>query len=398
MKQTYLFILLLMICFTVNLFSQDDKKSSFEVYGFVMTDAGYNVNTINPDWYDAIKVAKLPSYKGEFGPDGKIFFSVRQTRFGVNGSIPTALGEFKTKFEFDLFGVGDRVGQTDIRLRHAWGQLGRFSAGQMNSAYMDIDVFPNTVEYWGPNGMLFLRNIQVRYQPLMDKKNDLTLALENPGGSADGGVYANRIELQNVKPKLQVPDFTGHYRYTDKWGYVQFGGIIGQLKWEDLNDTATVSLSGDDIRWGAALSTNLKVGSKATFRVQGSYGEGSENYMNDAPYDVGIEVDTVANTIKGVSLPIWGVSAFCDINWNKKFSSTFGYSVVTIKNTNGQSANAYKQGQYFAANVLYYPVDNVLAGVEFLFARRDNYKDGFHSTLPQVRLAFKYNFSKVFTF
>ena len=31
---------------------------------------------------------------------------------------------------------------------------------------MDIDVFPNSVEYWGPNGMVFFRNVQVRYMPI----------------------------------------------------------------------------------------------------------------------------------------------------------------------------------------------------------------------------------------
>jgi hypothetical protein len=399
MKLGYLLILLLLCLFAVNVSAQTDK-SSIEVYGFVMTDAGYNVKTINPDWYDAIKPSKLPSFEGEFAPDGKVFFSVRQSRFGVSSSTPTALGLFTTKLEIDLFGVGDRVGQTDLRLRHAWGQLGHFAAGQMNSAFMDIDVFPNTVEYWGPNGMLFLRNIQVRYIPLMDKKNDLTFAVENPGGSADGGDYAQRFDLQSVKPKLGLPDFSAHYRYTDNWGYVQVGGIVGQLKWEDTNDSAQYSLSGDAIRWGASISSNINVGKKAIIRVQGTYGEGIQNYFNDAPYDVATKVDTTntVSPIKGVALPIWGISAFADIYWNKKFSTTLGYSVATIKNTNGQSANAYKQGQYMAANIMYYPVNNIMAGVEFLFARRDNNKDGFHSTLPQIRFAFKYNFSKVFTF
>jgi hypothetical protein len=38
-----------------------------------------------------------------------------------------------------------------------------------------------------------------------------------------------------------------------------------------------------------------------------------------------------------------------------------------------------------------------MIGAEFLFGRRDNYNDGFHSTNPQARLGFRYNFGKVFT-
>ena len=32
---------------------------------------------------------------------------------------------------------------------------------------MDPDVFPNSLEYWGPTGMVFFRNVQLRYMPIM---------------------------------------------------------------------------------------------------------------------------------------------------------------------------------------------------------------------------------------
>ena len=28
---------------------------------------------------------------------------------------------------------------------------------------MDIDTFPNAIDYWGPNGMIFVRTPQIRY-------------------------------------------------------------------------------------------------------------------------------------------------------------------------------------------------------------------------------------------
>jgi len=31
---------------------------------------------------------------------------------------------------------------------------------------MDPDVFPNSLEYWGPNGMVFFRTLQARYMPV----------------------------------------------------------------------------------------------------------------------------------------------------------------------------------------------------------------------------------------
>src|SRR5262245_30900597 len=38
-----------------------------EVYGYVMTDFGYNFQTINPDWFDTMRPTKLPSFRDEFG-------------------------------------------------------------------------------------------------------------------------------------------------------------------------------------------------------------------------------------------------------------------------------------------------------------------------------------------
>lgn len=399
-------LLIAMLCmYFSDMHAQTKKENTFEVYGFAMMDAGYNFKTINPDWYDALRVTKLPSDSKEFLPDGKVFYSVRQSRFGVKSFTPTSIGDVSTKFEFDLFGVGDYAGQTTIRLRHAYGEIGKFLAGQTNSVFMDGDVFPNSLEYWGPTGMVFFRNIQIRYTPVMDKENKLAFALEAPGASADPGKLKDRTELESVKQVFNVPDFTGHYRYTGSFGYIQLGGIVGSIKWRDVSDTASFQLNGSAVRWGGTLSSNINIGKKAVLRLQGVVGEGMENYMNDAPIDIGVQYNPGDSTqpVKGKALPVWGATAFVDINWSKYFSSSFGYSVetididkLTVNDVNLMSPETYKQGQYGLVNLLYYPVNNVMAGVEFNFGRRDNY-NGFHSTISEVRFAFKYNFSKIFT-
>ena len=101
-----------------------------EIYGFMMLDVGHDFKQIHPDWYDTLRVTKLPTFEDEFGKDSRTFGGVRQSRFGVRTSSPTALGELKTTFEFEMFGTGVDAGQTTMRLRHAWGELGQFAAGQ----------------------------------------------------------------------------------------------------------------------------------------------------------------------------------------------------------------------------------------------------------------------------
>src|SRR5688572_11470715 len=69
--------------------AQDVKDSTMEVYGFVMLDMGYEANQMDPDWRDAARPTKLPSFDNEFGADGHWLASVKQTRLGVKTSTPT---------------------------------------------------------------------------------------------------------------------------------------------------------------------------------------------------------------------------------------------------------------------------------------------------------------------
>jgi len=362
-----------------------------------MTDAGYNFNQVNPDWYDAMRPSKLPVYTNQFGTNGNTYFSVRQTRFGEKSFVPTALGDFTTFFDFDFFGVGADAGQTTIRLRHAYAQLGHVGVGQTESAFMDLDVFPNTLEYWGPSGMLFYRNIQIRYMPIMGATN-LVFALEQPGASADQGIYSDRVELQNVHSHFPLPDLSGHYRQATKWGYVQLGAMLRSIKWEDQSGDTALNLSGSAIGWGLSLSTNINLGKQTTFRGQVVYGEGVENYFNDAPVDIGIKKNfsNPHQPILGVPLPDLGVTAFIDHTWSEKFTSSIGYSTTVITNSNAESPSAFHQGQYVAANLIYYPVANVLAGVEYEYITRSSYTDGFTSAANRIDFSFKFNFSQIF--
>jgi hypothetical protein len=372
--------------------AQEIKDSTMELYGFIMLDMGYEANQMDPDWRDAARPTKLPSFDNEFGSDGHWLASVKQTRFGVRTSTPTGLGDLKTTFEFELFGTGDDAGQTTFRLRHAYGELGQFGAGQTWSPFMDIDIFPNSIEYWGPNGMVFFRNVQLRWMPIQGDTR-LTIALERPGASADQGDYDDRIELDNVSGHFPLPDLSAEYRHATDWGYVELAGILRYMEWEDNLDDG-FDLSGDEIGWGLNLTSNVKL-DKNVLRLGLVYGEGIQNYMNDAPADIGIRnnFSDPVRPIVGEALPMLGVSAFFDVNWSEAMTSTVGYSFLDIDNSSGQSASAFQRGDYALANVLFYPVKNLMYGPEVIWIRRENNSDGFSSDDFRVQFSVKYNFS-----
>jgi hypothetical protein len=373
--------------------AQSKPRPSLEIYGFAMLDIGQNFTTIDPNWFDTMRVTRLPSFEDQFGRDGSTFAGVRQTRFGVRSTTPTDLGDLKTTFEFELFGTGVDEGQTTFRLRHAYGELGHFGAGQTWSPFMDIDVFPNSLEYWGPTGMVFFRNVQVRWMPIQGDTR-LTLALERPGASGDAGVLADRIELQNVRGRSPAPDLSGEYRFGRPWGYVEAAGILGWMKWDDILDDQ-FDLSGSATRWGVNLSSNVKFGGSSTLRLQFVFGQGIQNYMNDSPVDVGIAPNPgdLRSPIKGEAIPITGSVVFLDHNWNKQWSTSVGYSRQDNDNTEGQADDAFKVGQYALGNLLYSPVPNVMMGGEVQWGRREMFRDDFVGKGFKLQFSFKYNFS-----
>jgi outer membrane DcaP-like protein len=372
-------------------------KTSAEAYGFAMLDMGHNFKTIDPNWFDTLRVTRLPSSSpDQFGEDNSTFAGVRQTRFGFKANTPTTdFGDINTIFEFELFGTGVDEGQTTFRLRHAWGEIGDIGAGQYWSPFVDVDAFPNSLEYWGPTGLVWFRNVQLRWTPFRGDSS-LMFALERPGASGDAGRLADRIELQNVKGRFPLPDFTGAYKLGRKWGYARAAFAVRRMNWDDtLADQ--FDLSGHATGWGINLSTNIKV-AKDVIRLAYVFGEGVQNYMNDSPVDVGIARNpgNLVTPVVGEALGIQGISAFVDHVWSEHYTSAIGYSWQDNDNSNGQAPSAFHVGHYALGNLLYTPIANVMFGGEFQWGRRENFSDGFSYDCYKLQFSFKYNFSQKF--
>lgn len=369
-------------------------STEMKIYGHAMLDMGYQTKQNDPDWFDVVRPTKLPSFDGEFGDDGTFFSSVRQSRLGVSTSTPTSAGSLKTIFEFELFGVGADAGQTTFRLRHAWGELGQFGAGQYWSVFMDIDVFPNSIEYWGPTAMVFYRNVQARWTPWQSESGSrFAVSLERPGASGDGGRFADRVELEGVAGDFKLPDLAAHFRWVDDWGHVQVAGILRRIEWVDLTPNV-FDLSGSDTGWGLNVSTNVKFG-RHVLRGSLVYGEGIQNYMNDASVDIGVDpnLDDPVTPIRGTAIPITGITAFLDLNWSDKWTSTVGFSMQDNDLPDGQLESDFAKGFYGLANLLWHPVPNVMVGAELQWAERENFQNGYTSDDFRIQFSAKYSFS-----
>jgi hypothetical protein len=379
---------------------------TFEIYGFAMADYIQDFNRVDPNWTATLRPSKIPTVDGEFGSDGQSIISARQSRFGATADQPIAGHDLFIKFEFDLFGTGVDEGQTTFRLRHFYGSWGPILAGQTNSVFMDIDTFPNVVDYWGPNGMVFLRNPQVRYT-FKTGRHEIAVAIEKPSNDIDSGDL-REIDpaLGNIRGDQKIPDFTAHWRYDDDWGHVQLAGILREVAYDSPGNPDNRP-KGSKLGWGVNASANINFRQKKDIlHLSVVYGDGIASYMNDGGVDLAPGGQPIGPTPVGFAVPadattgppvaeaqqLLGLVAYLDHAWSDKFSSSLGWSMVRVDNSSLQSADAFHEAQYASANLLFSPDKHILMGAEFLWGQRQD-KDRATGHDARVQFSFKYSFS-----
>jgi len=312
--------------------------------------------------------------------------SVRATTFGAKGQYEAGENPLKTWLEFDLVETGNKAGETGLHLRHAWGEWGAFGAGQTHSVFMDITIFPNSLQYWGPPGMVFNRNPQVRYTQQFDGSR-LAVGLEQQNAGLDAGVL-HEIDPEfatNVQAKSVAPDLTAQYRSEFSRGHWQLAGVLRALEYETKNN-AMPEASGSDLGWGVNLSTGIRTIGQDMLKLQFVAGEGIASFMNDGGSNL------AGHNGDGVAVPLVGMLAYYDHYWTPKWASTIGYSFNDVDNRNGQAADAFSKGSYATANILHIPNEHIAWSIEAYWLEREDMNG---ATGDNFRLQFsvKWDFS-----
>lgn len=366
----------------------DPNKARVEIFGQIMLDAIYDFKRVDPDWNATLRPSKIPvNCPGDAGcgKHGETNFSIRQSKIGFRAFIPTSMGELTTLFDMDLFSTGG--GNTEARVLDAWAELGRFGAGQYYTLFMDIDTFPNTIDYWGPNGMVFVRNPQLRYTALNRDGIKVAFSLEAPGTAIDTGKISEVDPAlgAGVSSRTRYPDLIASVRMDRDWGHVQAAGMLRQLGY-DTPGNPGAEPSGSETGYGINLSGSFNTIGKD--RITGAivFGRGIASYMNDGGVDLAPDAGLAAETVETI-----GWFAYYDHYWNEKWSSSAGVSEHIQSNTDGQFPDAFKKGSYASANLLFYPAKNVMTGAELLWGRYEH-NDGSAGEDQRIQFSAKFTF------
>ncbi len=177
-------------------------------------------NSGNPDRF---ATATIP-VEGQDGYGGSEQFNMnaRGSALSLDVRAPDMAGNFRFYYNNDFFGSGSGM---SYRLKQLYGQIYNFTAGFTYSCFEDPDAWPDTVDYEGPNSVIFARRALARYMLPLDDHWQLNFGVEAPASEVDGNSTANAISQVN-----SAPDGTMNVRWEDaKWGHVQLGGVVRDI-------------------------------------------------------------------------------------------------------------------------------------------------------------------------
>ena len=359
-----------------------------EISGFVNFDLIYDFKRVDPTWESTLRPTTIGTVPGEYGTDGKTIFSVKQTRLGLSGGAPTSLGPASWWIEFDLFGLGNNAGATAISLRNAWGEIGPIGFGWTWSNFIDIDIWPNILDWWGPSAMALNRNPQVRYT-LEFESSKLAVALENSNASLTTGVYGDLSPgfADSVQAVGKLPDLTAHYRRAWSWGHLQIAGALRQLSYERVG-VADNEPKGSELGWGLNLTGVIGTFGSDNLRFGVVAGEGIGSFVNDGGVNLAPAVGGGA-----LAVPTVGVTLYYDHYWPDYLSSAIGASRYNNDSSPLQSADEVDSVWYGSTNLLWAPGENFWMGLEFQYGHREDI-DGSDGSDYRLQFQFRYTFSE----
>ena len=357
--------------------------TSVRIGGYVKADLIYD---IGPDVGDTFAASAIPADgSAEDRQNGNFRAHARQTRLNFTSWTPTEIGEAMLFLEGDFFGTGGNEvfsNSTSFRLRHAFGEVGPILAGQTWTLFMPLTSYPETVDFFGPSGIPFIRQGQLRYTHQIDDAWSVAVSAENSELSArdfeGNSVGSSRGDLRFGVDTL--PDFVGAVSY-DRDGW--HGRIAGVAR---LLDTEAAGSDDREFGWGLTASAVVPTFGDDSFQANFTYGDGIGRYIingfdQDAFIDNNGNLDTITS---------WGLALGYTRHWTPRWRSNLVYGRYQVLDTN--LATDTESLDTVHANLIWQPDPKLQFGVEYIFGRRGFDDSDFDNHAHRVQLAAQFLF------
>ncbi|SFI04968.1 DcaP family trimeric outer membrane transporter [Planctomicrobium piriforme] len=383
-------------------------QTRYKWYGLVRLDGIFDFKPIGSN--DDFVTSTIPVPQGH-GRNATL--TPRYTRLGLDTSTPSPVNDWtiKTRIEVDFFNGNEQqvFASFPLRVRFAWIEMGPLVIGQAASMFMDYGVFPNTLDYEGPGGMVLMRQPLIGLKLPVATSTFLSLGVEQPysdiqwfsNGSWVVNPGSGTITTPGVDKNIQeMPDFTGNIHYDGDFGHAQVSSILRRLSFqsaagESYNQLGYgVNLTGSFHPWGWLTGLPRDPASRNPWqrsRVLGQFakGRGINRYIQDVN---GLGLDAIFDPVTGfVALDASGWFVAYEQWWSQKLLSNFTYGQNRTDLPGALPANTYQAANYLSANLIWLPFERMGVGIETLYGERQN-KDGQSGQACRIQIGAQYKF------
>lgn len=356
--------------------------SMIKIGGSARVDAIENFGNIgNPNLF----VPSSMPVEGQTGYGGPNAFAMQAkgTRLTFEFRRPMPGGDnLRIFYENDFFGDSSSPGMA-YRVRHFYGQGENFLVGQTFTGFMNIDAWPDTLDYQGPNALVNARQPQVRFIVPATKKQHVYFSLEQPSANLSAGAGGLPSD---ASPLNRWPDFALGYRYEGQGGHVQLSGMARSIGYQRPAGF-TQSVFG----WGLNLTGSFTIAEGDKLSYQVAYGEGIGKYINDTS---GLNLDAALDAmgqLKPVFIfaPIIGLSH----QWSERWRTTVTYGYTRVNPVPSMGPLALHSTQYASLNLVWQPTKSARVGLEYLYGTKET-MNGARGTANRLNFVIKYDLVK----
>ncbi len=311
--------------------------------------------------------------------------SAKQSIFRMDFRRETDYGTLKVVYKNNFFGSG--TGDMPYNLQAFYGELdnNRYTllAGYNISAFTDIDVFPNTLDYEGPNSFTFKYGPQIRFSPVLFRSGESTLtlpmSLEKPNADI---TIPGELNFQTYSRR---PDITLGLRWEAPDWHLQWANLFRDLRVESPN-ARTRSTSG----YATQLTGTTKLFEHDSIQGWASYGKGYANFLQDIS---GLGLDAAFNTSGDLrAIRARGFGAGYTHAWREDLTSSAAYGYLRISPQSNLLIDSTqpKSTKFGSVNLAWQFSDRAMFGVEYLWGQNIDLTDA-RAQGQRIQTTFRYD-------
>jgi len=345
----------------------------YVVAGYLQLDTTWTRRQLEGDEKDTFLVSAIPFGDAESGTRA----SIRASQVNALAQMPTALGELTALMQADLFSyeAGARPNLTQLVAR-----LGNWlGVGKTYSTFMNDEAWPTTLDYNGPSGAVFVRQLIVRGGVSLPARLRLEASAEDPQADAS----AEREGL-SVSAKADRPDFVARLRYGGERVHAQLAGLSREVAYSAQlpSGSAQRRVSG----YGLSASAAIQVAEEDRLLLQWNKGQGVSRYFNDGLSGLGTVYDAGGRL---EPLRLIGGYLYYERNWAPRWKSVTGVSTLRSDSEGLRPASDLRRIDYVSGNLIHRISTNLFVGGEVLWGRAERI-DATRANDTRIQLTARY--------